>query len=219
MAIPSDAGGIWHFCEDFSAGVCFVARACDAISAPDLHHKFSEGLLVEADTDHKDLALKAYELAGEGKRATPLSCACFGDESFDAELLVVPGLRDGGIWLVAARGAGAFIFVVDVSRGFEESFEVNSPSQRCRAPPVEDIEDFLGDINPAFSADFLLDEVHREDGGQHFGADGFAVRAERRQQRGGQVGGEVVPFAGYVFFFQLNFDFHFFLSKSNCGYV
>ena len=114
---------------------------------------------------------------------------------------------------MAARGAGAFVFVVYAGGGFEESFEVNGPSQRCRPPPVEDIEDFLGDINPAFCADFLLDEVHREDRRQHFGADGFSIRAERRQQRGGQVGGEVVPFAGYVFFFQMNFDVHFFISN------
>ena len=110
---------------------------------------------------------------------------------------------------MAAGRAGAFVFVVYFCGGFEESFEINGPSQRCRTPPVEDIEDFLGDINPALCADFLLDEVHREDRGQHFRADGFAIRAERRQRRGGQVGGEVVPFAGYVFFFQMNFDFHF----------
>ena len=40
------------------------------------------------------------------------------------------------------------------------------------------------------------------------GANGFAIRAERRQQRRGQVGCEVIPLSRYVFFFQLNFDFH-----------
>ena len=152
-------------------------------------------------------------MAGKGKCAAPLTCACFGDEPFNAELLVIPRLRDSGIWLMAAGRAGAFVFVVYFCGCFKEPFEVNGPSQWCRSPPIEDIEDFLGDINPAFCADFLLDEVHREDRGQHFWADGFAIRAERRQRRGGEVGGEVVPFAWYVFFFQMNFDVHF-LSPS-----
>jgi len=90
------------------------ARACDAIGAPNLHHNLSERFLVETDSDHKYLGLKTDELCTQmlmrnptGPRRFPLFIF------FIPELLVVPGLRNGCIRLVTARGTYTFVFVVD----------------------------------------------------------------------------------------------------------
>ena len=102
------AGRIGHFGKNVSAGLCFGARACDAICAPDPHHHFAERLLVETDANHKDLAFEAEQAARKSKGPTPLACAGFGGDSLDAELFIVPGLRNSGIWLVAAGRAECF---------------------------------------------------------------------------------------------------------------
>ena len=175
------AGGIGHFGEDFSAGVCLVAWACDAVCAPDLHHSFSEGFLVEADSDHINLTFEAEKGAGKGQRATPLTCAGFSGEAFNAELLIVPGLWHGGIGLVAAGRADAFILVIDFGGSAEVLFEVDGPFEGGWSPAIKDLKYFIGDVYPFLGADFLLDEVHWEDRRQHFGADRFAVRPQRRK--------------------------------------
>jgi hypothetical protein len=82
----------------------------DALAAPGLHHGLAIGLLVEADAHHEYLAGQAELGAGKGKRAAPLAGTGFGGNLLDAENLVVVGLGDGGVGLVAARRAQAFIF-------------------------------------------------------------------------------------------------------------
>ena len=73
--------------------------------------------------------------AGEGQGAAPLPGARLGREAGHALLLVVEGLGQRGVGLVAARRAAALVLVVDVGRGIERLLEPVGPVERAR--PVE----------------------------------------------------------------------------------
>ena len=99
------------------------------------------GLLVVADPHHVDLALQAEQLAGHRERRSPLAGAGLGGERRDALLLVVVGLRDGGVGLVGADRRDALVLVVDVRRGVEPSPAAaraaaasGATACRCRGP-------------------------------------------------------------------------------------
>ena len=65
--------------------------------------------------------MQAELLAGIGQRRAPLAGAGAGDEVLHAGLLVVIGLRDRAVELVAAGDVGALVLVVD-PRGGPEPF-------------------------------------------------------------------------------------------------
>src|SRR3972149_4129208 len=102
--------------EDLLAGPGVGARAGHDLSAPRLHHHAAVGLLVIGDLDHVDLALEAEELAGHSQRRAPLAGARLRGDPRDAFLLVVVGLGDGRVGLVAGGRASALLLVVDGGR-------------------------------------------------------------------------------------------------------
>ena len=159
-----------------------------------LHQDPAIRLLVVAGADHVDLDLEAEERAGEGHGTPPLARARLGRDPGDALLLVVEGLGDGGVGLVAAGRADALVLVVDVRRRIERLLEAVRPVER--AGPVQPVRvaDRLGDLDLALGRHFLADEGHREERGQVVRSD----RAERagmqvRSRRDRQVGRDVVP--------------------------
>ena len=89
------------------------------VGAPGLHQDAAVGLLVVADAHHVDRRTHVEDRAGHGQRAAPLARAGLGGDALDALHLVVVGLRDGGVGLVAAGRADALVLVVDVRRGVE----------------------------------------------------------------------------------------------------
>ena len=124
------------------AGVGLVARACDAFRAVGLHQRPAIGLLIVGDPDHVDLDFEAEQRAGEGERGAPLPRAGLGRELRHALFLVVEGLGDGGVGLVAAGGADALVFVEDARASFRAPSRAAGRDRaasgatcgRCRAP-------------------------------------------------------------------------------------
>jgi len=136
---PEAPGRIGHVFEDFSSCVCFITWACDAVSAPDLHHKFPERFLVEADSDHKDFAFEADDFTRESKSAAPLSSAGFGGESLYSELFIVPSLCNSSVWFVTSWWAVTFVLIIDSCGGVEILFEIDGAFEWCRPPAIQDI--------------------------------------------------------------------------------
>ena len=129
------------------------------------------GLLVVADAHHEDLALEAEEGAGHGQRGTPLAGAGLSGKVRDAFLLVVPGLRDGGVELVRAGGADAFIFVINARRRIESLLKPARANERRRTPLRINLPHLFRNLDLALGADFLHDERHGKQRRQIFGAD------------------------------------------------
>jgi hypothetical protein len=123
------------FFQGFLSGFGFRAGGCDALAAPGFHHGFAVGLLVEADADHEHLAGQPVLGAGKGEGAAPLAGAGFGGDVLDAENLVVIGLGDGRVGLVAARRAQAFIFKVNFRRCAQRLSQKPWPGSMGRRPP------------------------------------------------------------------------------------
>ena len=202
------AGRIGIFGQNVAAGLGFGARAGDTIAAPDLHHQLAEGLLVKADAHHKDLAFQPDQLAGKRQGRTPLAGAGFGGQPFDAELLIVPRLRHGGIGLVAAGGAECFHLC---NRSW--------PASPGTAPDTPHGASGAGRQRYRISRISSGISIHRwvltscsmifigKTGASISGVIGLAIRAQRRQQRRRQIGGDVVPLTRDVFFIQQIFRF------------
>ena len=124
------AGAIGVGRQNVSSGLRLHARARHDGSAPGLHHDLAIGLLLIADLDHVDLALDTVHLAGKAQRAAPLAGAGLGGQAGHALFHVVVGLGNGGVGLVAAGRADAFIFVVDLGRRVQCRFPAASPIER-----------------------------------------------------------------------------------------
>ena len=109
-------------------------------------------------------------------------------------LLVVEGLGERGVRLVAAGRADALVLVVDVGRRIERLLEAVGPIQRAGTVQAVRVADRFGDLDLTLARHFLADEGHREERGQVVGPDRL-VRAgvERRRGRDRQVGRDVVP--------------------------
>ncbi len=196
---PEAARGVRGLGEDGAADLGLGARRRDAAPAPGLHHDLAERFLVKAHPDHEDPALEPHEGARIGQRAAPLAGAGLGAQPLDPELLVVPGLGDGGVGLVTAGRRDALVLVVDPRRRAERLLQRVGPPQGRRPPAGQQLEDAVRDVDPAVLTDLLLDEVHGEDRRQGVRADGLPVGSEGRRRRFRQIGGEVVPLAGHFF--------------------
>jgi hypothetical protein len=160
--------------------------------------------LVVADLDHVDLQFQAEEHAAESQRAAPLSGAGLGSQPLDALFLVVVSLGDGGIGLVAARLAGAFVLVENLGRGIQRLLQAVGALQYGRPPGGIDILDLFRDIDVALLADFLHDKLHREKRGQVCRAYRlFGGRMEIRRQWFRQVGLNVVPLRRHLLLFKI----------------
>ena len=72
--------------------------------------------LVVRHAHHEHLDVDAEERAGERERRAPLAGTGLGGDLPDARFLVVEGLRDRGVRLVAAGRADALVLVVDAGR-------------------------------------------------------------------------------------------------------
>src|SRR5207249_9653315 len=157
------AGRVRVLLEDFLAGLRVGARARHHLRAPGLHHDPAVRLLLVRHLHHVDLALQAEHLTGERERGAPLAGARLGAEPRDLFFLVVVGLRDRRVRLVAAGRAHAFVLVVDVRRRAERLLEAARAIERRRPPQAIDVTDLVGDLDPALLADLLLDQLHREE--------------------------------------------------------
>ena len=131
----AQTAAIGRFLKDFSADVGLIAGVATQL-APQTHHQFAEGLLIKTDAHHKDLAFQADQFAGESEGRTPLAGSGLSGQPLDAELFVIPGLRDSRIGLVAAGRAYAFIFIVNLGRSAQEAFEPFGTAERGRTPLI-----------------------------------------------------------------------------------
>ncbi len=152
------------------------------------------GLALVGGAHLPDVTTQAEDLAGVGKRRTPLPGTCLGGEAGASGNLVEVGLGDRRVGLVAAHRRGALVLVVDLCSGAQSGFEAVCPEEGRGSPQPIDVVDLLRDFNPAFGARFLLDEAHREERlevGRYQRLLGAGVQVWR--WRGGQVGDDVVP--------------------------
>ncbi len=191
--------------QRLAAGVGEVRRRGVDGGAPGLHEQAAIGLLLVADLHHVDRALHAIETAGEGERAAPLAGAGLGGDALDARELVVVGLRDGGVRLVAAGRAEAFVLVVDAGGSAERLLQPMGAEERAGAPEPVDVLHVVRDLHPRLHRHFLLDQLHGEDRGQGLRADRLAGSGMKRGgQRRGQIGLDVVPALGHLTFAKQN---------------
>ena len=95
---------------------------------------------------------------------------------------------------MAAGGAHALVFEVDVGRCVEHFLQPPGADQRARAVQAISLADRLGDLDLALGAHFLADEGHGEEWRQIARADGLSrSRMKDRLGRHREVGDDVVP--------------------------
>ena len=196
--------------QNGAARLGLLARAGGHRCAEGLHQRAAIGLLVVAHAHHVDLAVQAEERAGHGQRRAPLPGAGLGGQVLGAFLLVVIGLRHGGVQLVRAGRAHALVLVVNVRRRIQRLLQAARAKQR-RGPPLRiDLPHFAGNLDLPLGADFLQDQAHGKQRRQVVGADGFQrAGVQRRRHRLGQIGGNVVPGMGNAVLRQVVLDgFH-----------
>ena len=180
--------------EDRAAGGRLHARARHASRAVSLHQRPAVWLLVVGNPDHVDLDVEPEEGAREGERRAPLAGAGLGRELLHALGLVVKGLGDRGIRLVAAGRAHALVFVENARAGSERLFESMRPVKRGRAPHAIDVAHRSRDLDMPLGRHFLTDEGHGEQRSEVGGADGLAgAGMQNRRRRRRQIGDDVVP--------------------------
>ena len=102
-------------------------------------------------------------LQAKAKRGAPLAGPGLGGQPVDALDLVVVGLGDGRVRLVAARRAVALVLEVDPGRGLQCRLQVRRPHQRRRPPDGVNPADFLGNLDPTLAAHLLLEQCPGED--------------------------------------------------------
>ena len=188
------AGRVRILLEHLLAGLRVGAGAGHDLGAPRLHHDPAIGLLLIRHLHHVDLALQAEHLAGQRERRAPLTGAGLGRQPRDLFLLVVVGLGDGRVRLVAAGRAHALVLVVDAGRPADGLLQPPGAVERRRPPQPVDVADLVGDLDPALLADFLLDQLHGEQRRQVGRPDrllGAGVQHRRRRRL--EVGLDVVP--------------------------
>jgi len=106
---------------------------------------------------------------------------------------------------MAASRTHSFVFIVNFCGCVKGFLKAVRSKQRRRPPERVDVEDFLGDADPALLAYFLPDELRGKDGGQVLGGYGLARgRVQLRRQGRRQVRDEVVPGLGQFRFAEVN---------------
>ena len=168
-----------------------------------LHHQAAVWLLVVACPNHVDLDFDPEHGARVGEGAAPLAGAGFGGDALDALFLVVEGLRNRGVGLVAAGRAYALVLVVDVGRRIERLLEPKGAHEGARSILLVELADRLRDLDLALGRDLLHDQRHREERRQ-IGRTERLVRPgmERRRLRHGQIRRDVVPGSRDLFLVQ-----------------
>jgi len=170
---------------------------------PDLHHRLAVRLLAVRRRHLPHLALDAVLRRGERQRRSPLPRPRLGGELGDALGVVVMRLRHGGVGLVRAGRADAFVLEVDLGGRVERGFEPAGPVQRARAPQPVHVQHAAGDVDVGLAADLLQDQPHREQRGEVVGPDRLErARMQGRRWRGRQIRHDVVPLGGHLGFVQ-----------------
>ena len=194
---PVESGSIASTCRP--ASVRLVGEEMH-VAAVRLHEDAAVRLLVVADLDHEDLDVDAEQRARDRQRAAPLAGAGLGGDLGDALLLVVVGLRDGGVGLVGAGRGHALVLVEDLDAGGQAqvALELRRTDERRGPIGLEDVADLFGNLDETFLAHLLFDELHREDRRERLGTRGVSIGRQRRSERLGQVRLHVVPRRGQV---------------------
>src|SRR5712692_4368683 len=97
-------------------------------SAPvGFHHDPSARFLLIADSDHVDSAFHAEHCSAHGEGRAPLSRPALSYDPLNPLLLVVVGLGDGCVGLVAPRGAHIFRLEENLGGSLEEPFQASGP--------------------------------------------------------------------------------------------
>ncbi len=201
------AGAIRIVGEDGTADFRCVTGAGGHLCPKGFHHRAAIGLLIVADFHHVDFALEVEERAGKAEGGAPLAGAGLGGEALYPFLLVVIGLRDGGVRLVGAGRADAFVFVVDARGGIEGLLQAAGAKEGGGSPLAVDVAHFVWDVDVALGTDFLHDQGHGEERREIIRPDGLSGSGMKGGgQRNLQVGLDVVPGGGDLCFIQQVFD-------------
>ena len=201
------AGGVGVFREDLAADLRRVGRGGDDGRSVGAHDFPAEGLLLIGDLDHVDLAVEAEVGTGHGEGRAPLAGTGLGRDAFQALVLRVVGLCNGGVQLVGAGGVVAFELVVDLRRGLELFFQAVGADEGRRAIHLVEVADLVRDRDvPVLIVQFLGDEFVAEHGGQLFcrhGLHGAGVQERRRFVF--HIGADVVPCLREFVFVEVHF--------------
>src|SRR5262249_55839188 len=111
-------------------------RARQYLGTAQPHERPAVGLLLVTAPHHEDCAVHSVSPAGHRERAAPLSRARAGYHLTYSGPVVIIGLRQRRIKLVAARRARALMFEVDVSRRAKSLLEPSRTIQRGWPPPL-----------------------------------------------------------------------------------
>ncbi len=92
---------------------------------------------------------------------------------------------------MAAGGTGAFVFVINMRGRVQRLFQTHGAQQRRGPPERVDVAHRVGNFDKWRGADFLLNQIFREDGFERLGRHRLlGARMQRRRQRFGKVGVE-----------------------------
>ena len=151
------------FCEERPADRRFLARGRMDRRAVQLHELAPLGLPVVDRPDPVDRRLEAREARRVRERGPPLARAGFRRETLVSFFLRVPGLRQGGVHLVAARGAVELRLVVETRGRPEALLEPPSADQRPRSTrlPIQ-VLDLLRDLDPPLRRILLAQALPKE---------------------------------------------------------
>ena len=180
--------------EHLAAEFRFRARAGVHGGAVGLHEQPAVGLLVEAHLHHVNVALESKHAARKRQRRAPLARAGFGGEALGAGDFVVVGLRDCGVGLVAAGGAAAFVFVVDVRGRLQRLLEPHGAQQRRGTVERVDLAHLRRNLDHPLRAHFLRHKAFRKHRRHQVRRDRLArAGMQRRGQRFRKIRQQVVP--------------------------
>src|SRR5438094_9128574 len=126
--------------QNRAPGLGVLGRARHDLRTPRLNHRPPVRLLLVRDLDHVHLALETDQPACERERSAPLAGAGLGRKTSPPYLLVVEGLRDCRVRLVASRRAHAFVLVEDARAGPDRLLEPVRAVQRRGPPEAVELE-------------------------------------------------------------------------------
>ena len=194
------------------------AGRCDALGAPSVHHQPPVGFLVVADLDHVNLQVYAEVLGRECDRRAPLPRARLGGQAADALLVVVVGLRHGGVGLVRSGRRDALVLEIDFRGRAERLLQPRSPHERRGSPYFVNLLHLFGNVDEPLRGHLLIDQLFGENGAHLLFGYGLLGRGMQRGQRFvGHVGHDVVPLRGHLILGQAEFfRFHSLFYFSVC---